>query len=86
MKELDICLFENCGSSVSVPHDAWRVAARVSTKLSSPRLAMLAILAGSAAQDVPGNPARFGVPTIATLTARKPDHTMRLRLISPCAR
>jgi hypothetical protein len=25
MKGLDICLCENCGSSLSVPHDAWRI-------------------------------------------------------------
>ena len=25
MKELDICLCETCGSSLSVPHEAWRI-------------------------------------------------------------
>jgi len=25
MKELDICVCENCGSSLSVPHEAWRI-------------------------------------------------------------
>jgi hypothetical protein len=29
-------------------------------------------------QDVSSDPARFGVPAVATLTARKPDHAMCL--------
>ena len=34
----------------------------------------------------PGDPARFGVPVVATLTARKPDHTVRLRFdLALCA-
>ena len=36
--------------------------------------------------DVPGDLGRFSVPAIAALTAQEPDHAMRLRLISPCAR
>ena len=25
MKDMDICLCEHCGTSLTVPHDAWRI-------------------------------------------------------------